>query len=76
MPLAVMTETLTVPRLFAGVTAVMVVPLTTVKLRAAVLPNLTAVAPVRLVPVIVTEVPPAVGPLLGETNVTVDGLPK
>ena len=34
-------------------------------------PNLTALAPVRLVPVMVTEVPPAVGPEEGETAVTV-----
>ena len=43
----------------------------TVKLVAAVEPNLTAVAPVNLVPVIVTEVPPAAGPALGSTLVTV-----
>src|SRR5437016_10529639 len=35
-------------------------------------PNLTAVAPANLVPVIVTEVPPAAGPTLGSTLVTVD----
>ena len=32
---------------------------------AAVAPNLTAVAPVKPVPVITTEVPPAIGPLPG-----------
>ena len=37
----------------------MVVALTTVKLVAGSPPNVTAVAPVRLVPVIVTVVPPA-----------------
>jgi hypothetical protein len=36
-----------------------------------VLPKSTAVAPVKPVPVIVTLVPPAVGPLLGLTLVTV-----
>ena len=36
-------------------------------------PKLTAVAPVKLVPVMVTTVPPAVGPLLGLTPVTVGG---
>ena len=41
------------------------------KLVAGVEPNETAVAPVRLVPVIVTAVPPAVGPADGETCVTV-----
>jgi hypothetical protein len=40
-------------------TAVMVVLLTTVKEVATVLPKLTAVAPVKLVPVIVTVVPDA-----------------
>ena len=36
-----------------------------------VVPNLTAVAPVNPVPVIVTAVPPAVDPLAGEMLVTV-----
>ena len=39
----------------------------TLKLVALVLPNFTAVAPPRLVPVMVTEVPPAVGPEVGHT---------
>ena len=43
--------------LVLGTTAVIWVALTTVKLVAAMLLNLTAVAPVRLVPVIVTTVP-------------------
>ena len=34
-------------------------------------PNLTSLAPVRLVPVIVTVVPPAAGPLVGSIFVTV-----
>ena len=34
-------------------------------------PNLTDVAPVKLVPVMVTEVPPVVGPVFGLTAVTV-----
>ena len=38
---------------------------------ALVAPNLTAVAPVKLVPVMVTEVPPAVVPAVGEMLVTV-----
>ena len=37
----------------------------------AVVPNLTTVAPVKPVPVTVTEVPPAVDPVLGLTPVTV-----
>jgi hypothetical protein len=43
----------------------------TVKLLAGSHPNLTDVAPVKLVPMIVTAVPPAVVPLAGETAVTV-----
>ncbi len=38
------------------------------------LPNLTAVAPVKPVPVIVTVVPPVVGPELGLIPVTVGGV--
>ena len=34
-------------------------------------PNFTAVAPVKLVPVIVTHVPPAAGPVVGLRPVTV-----
>ena len=45
--------------------------LLTEKLVALVAPNLTAVAPVKLVPVIVTLVPPAVGPEVGVMPVTV-----
>ena len=45
---------------------------TTVKLLAApALPKLTAVAPVKFVPVKVTVVPPVVGPEVGEIEVTV-----
>ncbi len=61
----------TVPTEPAGEVAVICVAELTVKLVAFVLPNLTAVAPVKLAPVIVTDVPPAVGPLEGETFVTV-----
>ena len=42
----------------------------TVKPAAAVAPNDTAVAPDRLAPVIVTMVPPARGPPVGEIDVT------
>jgi hypothetical protein len=42
-----------------------------VKLVAAVVPNVTAVAVVKSVPVIVTDVPPVVGPDVGVTLVTV-----
>jgi hypothetical protein len=71
VPPTVVTVTSTVPAASAGVTAVIVVALTTVKLAADTLPNLTALAPVKPVPVIVTLVPPAVGPLVGDTAVTV-----
>lgn len=50
-----------------------VVAFTTTKLVAAVPPMVTLVAPVKLVPVMVTDVPPVVGPLVGETAVTVGG---
>ena len=42
----------------------------TVKLVAGVLPNSTAVAPLKPVPLMVTEVPPAVVPLAGLMPVT------
>ncbi len=44
--------------------------LLTVKLVAAVVPKLTALAPVKPVPVTVTEVPPVLGPELGARLVT------
>ena len=34
-------------------------------------PKVTEVAPVRFVPVMVTEVPPVAGPVAGDTDVTV-----
>ena len=51
--------------------AVIVVALTTMTSVAAVVPKSTAVAPVKPVPVIVTLVPPAAGPAVGLTPVTV-----
>jgi hypothetical protein len=51
--------------------AVIFVSELTVKLEAALPPNLTAVAPVNPVPVTVTEVPPTNGPLVGAMLVTV-----
>ena len=54
-------------------TAVMVVSLTTIMFVVAVPPTVAAVAPVKLVPVMVTEVPPSVVPLVGEIEVTVGG---
>ena len=71
------TVTSTVPAEPAGLVAVIEVSLVTVNEDAAVDPNLTAVtalvepAPVKPVPVIITEVPPVIGPAVGETLVTV-----
>ncbi len=56
------TSTTPVP---AGLSAVIEVSLTTVTSVAAAVPKSTAVAPVKPVPVIVTSVPPAVGPMSG-----------
>ncbi len=55
----------------AGEVAVIEVAELTVKLVALVAPNFTAVAPVKPVPVTVTDVPPAAGPDVGEIEVTV-----
>jgi hypothetical protein len=70
------TTTLTAPAACAGVVAVIDVALTTFTPVAAVPPSFT-VAPVRKpVPVIVTEVPPATDPVVGEIEITVGaGLP-
>ena len=62
VPLGVVTRTLAVPAVPAGVVAVIVVAFTTVTAVAAVPPNMIAVAPVKLVPVRVTACPPASGP--------------
>ena len=60
----------------AGADAVISVADTTVKLVAALLPNITAEAPVKPVPVMVTRVPPASGPVFGETLVTTGQVAK
>src|SRR5581483_1924150 len=65
--------TSTVPAETAGLVAVTWVALLTVKLEAACVPKLTAVAPVRFVPVMVTVVPPPSGPEAGLTALTVGG---
>jgi hypothetical protein len=71
VPAGVVTVTSTVPMaVAAGAVAVIVVSLTTVKDAAAVEPKLTAVAPRKSVPVMVTRVPPTSGPLVGLTAVT------
>src|SRR5690606_38361241 len=71
LPPGVVTATSTAPAAWAGVTAVIWVALSTVKLAAGVPPNVTAVASVRSVPVSVTLVPPATGPVAGATAVRV-----
>ena len=72
MPPGVVTVMSTVvPAEPAGDIAVIEISLLTVKLVAAVAPNLTAVEPVKPVPVIATEVPPAARPVVGEMLVTV-----
>src|SRR3974390_3166279 len=70
VPPGVVTLTSTVP-VPAGEVAVMEVALWTTTLVAAMVPKWTAVAPVKAVPVIVPLVPPASGPALGATLVTV-----
>jgi len=63
VPPGVVTATVTRPSgECAGVFPVIVVLLTTVNGTIAVPPNVTLVAPVKLVPVIVTGVVPATGP--------------
>ena len=65
------TVTVTAPALPAGVVAVIVVLFTTTTFVAAVPPNVTVAPAAKFVPVIVTAVPPAVGPLFGDTLLTV-----
>jgi hypothetical protein len=69
-PPELITVTVTAPALAAGVVAVMVVLFTTTTFVAAVLPNVTVAPEAKLVPVIVTAVPPAIGPLFGLTLLT------
>ena len=74
-PPGVVTEIVTGPYRWALVVALIWVGLVTVKLAAAVVPKVTAVAvkwtPEKWVPVIVTAVPPVVDPVFGETLLTV-----
>lgn len=70
-PLVLVTVVVTVPTVFAGVVAVMVVPFETETLVAATVPNLTLAPAAKFVPVIVTAVPPAIGPEFGEMPDTV-----
>jgi len=72
VPPVVVTLISTVP-VPAGEVAVIWVAELTVKAVAAVPPKFTAVAPVKLVPVMTTLVPPASGPDVGEIDVTAGG---
>ena len=65
------TVTVTAPAVPAGVVAVIDVLLTTTTLVAAILPNVTVAPVAKLVPVMVTDVPPATTPLFGLTLLTV-----
>jgi hypothetical protein len=71
VPAGVVTEMLRAPAACAGAIAVICVPETTVNFVAATDPKRTLVAPVRPVPVMVTLVPPAVGPEDGAIAVIV-----
>lgn len=74
-PPGVVTTTSRAPAAPDGVTAVTEVALTTTSDVTDAPPIVTPVVPVRFVPVIVTGVPPATGPLAGDTDVMV-GIPK
>ena len=71
VPAAVVTVMFTVP-LPGGLTTVICVP-ESLRILPAAPPKLTLVAPARLVPLIVTTVPPSVVPLDGEIAVTAGG---
>ena len=69
-PPGVFTLTLTDPTACGGEVMVIFLPEFTTRPVPAVVPNVTAVAPVNQVPVIVTIVPPRRVPLAGDTFVT------
>ena len=71
MPPGAVTTTCTLPAAPAGSVAVTVVSSTTTTSVATFAPKVTTAVPVSAVPVIVIPVPPAIGPLLGFTPVTV-----
>ena len=70
-PPGLVTATVTAPAACAGVVAVIEVLFTTTTLVAAVPPKVTVAPVAKFVPVMVTAVPPPVGPLLGLTLLTV-----
>ena len=73
-PPPVVTIMPTAPALRAGVIQVIVVLFTTLIVVAAIPSNVTKVAPVKFMPVIVTLVPPAVLPVNGEILVIAGGI--
>ena len=70
-PSLLVTTTFTAPTAWAGVVAVIELPLTTFTPVAAVPPKLTVAPDKNPVPAMVTEVPPALDPAFGETELTV-----
>ena len=73
-PSSVVTIMPTAPALRAGVIQVIVVLFTMLRDVTAIPSNVTDVAPVKFVPVIVTLVPPTMAPDDGETPVTFGGV--
>ena len=73
VPAGVVTAMAWVAAAWAGETALIWVEETTLKLVAATPPKSTLVAPVKPVPVMVTVVPPVVGPEVGEMAVMAGG---
>jgi hypothetical protein len=73
VPSGVVTLTATLPTARAGATAVICVSSRTVKDTAGSGPNFTDVAPVKLLPVMTTFVPPVAGPEVGAKDVTAVG---
>jgi hypothetical protein len=71
VPPGVVITMVTNPNAWAGAVAVICVSLTTVRAVAAVPPRVTPVVPIRFVPVIVTLLPPAIGPAPGAMLVKV-----
>ena len=72
-PFEFVTTTFTAPAARAGVTAVIVLALTMLTFVAALPPKVMVAPDEKFVPVMFTDVPPAVVPELGETDVTVGG---
>lgn len=72
-PLAVVTVTVAVPTVPAGVIAVKVAGLTTTTAVAGVSPTITDSTPVRFSPEIVMDVPPTLGPEFGVTDEMIGG---